>query len=152
MQLTHTSPVEITRIHDHGRFGEFLFFALHEYVMTAGIHLTYTIEIDDSAIIRAEELFYHEDVEKLSGLVAEVAARFDIDEDTAEVLIEESQLLCDIESNVDAEDLADADWDVQLYTARAAKLLGYRGVAVKDEQGVAYLIDMLGHEAELVRM
>jgi hypothetical protein len=151
MQLIHTSPAEITSIHAYGRFGDFLFFSHREYVMTARSHVTYTIELDDSAIIRAGELFHHEDAAKLSDLVAEVAARFDIDEDTAEELIEESELIQDIESNVDAEDLAEASWDIQHYTARAAKLLGFRGVAVTDEQGIAYLVYMLGHEAELVK-
>lgn len=151
MQLIHTSPVEITSINTHGRYGEFLFFSTNEYVMTAGSHLAYTIELDDAAVIRASALFHHDDAEKLAGLVAEVATRFDVDEDTAEALIEESQSIFDIDSNVEPEDLADASWDIQHYTARAAKLLGFRAVAVSDEQGTAYLVDMLGREAEMVK-
>lgn len=151
MQLTHTSPVEITSIDNLGRYGEFLFFSANEYVMTAGARITYTIELDDAEIIRAAALFHHDDAEKLADLVAEVAARFDIEEDTAEALIEESESIFDIESNVEPEDLADAAWDMQHYTARAAKLLGYRAVAVSDEQGTAYLVDMLGREDELVK-
>jgi hypothetical protein len=38
------------------------------------------------------------------------------------------------------------------FTARAAALLGFRGVAVSDEQGTAYLIDMAGREGELERV
>ena len=151
MQLTHTSPVEITSINTSGRFGEFLFFAHDEYVMTAGSYITYAIDLDDAAVIEASALFYHENAEKLSALVAEVAARFDIEEDAAEALIEESASIYDIDSNVEPEDMADASWDIQHYTARAAKLLGFRGVAVSDEQGVSYLVDMLGHESELVK-
>lgn len=150
MQLFHTSPVEITSINTLGRFGEFLFFAHGEYVMTVGNYIAYTIEVDDDAIIRAGHLFHHENSEQLSGLVAEVAARFGIEEEDAESLIEESKSIYDIDSNVEAEDLADASWDVQHYTARAAKLLGFRAVAVSDEQGTSYLVDMLGREAELV--
>lgn len=151
MQLTHTSPAEISSINAHGRFGEFLFFALGEYVMSAGSHVTYTIELDDTAIIRAGALFHHDDAEKLAGLVEEVAARYGVDEDTAEALIDESKSIFDIDSSVEPEDLADASWDIQHYTARAAKTLGFRAVAVSDEQGTAYLVDMLGREAELVK-
>ena len=151
MQLTHTSPAEITKIDTNGRYGEFLFFSAGEYVMTAGSHIAYTIELDEAEVIRAGALFYHDDAEKLSGLVAEVAGRFDIDENIAEALIEESKSIYDIDSNVDAEDMGEASWDIQHYTARAAKLLGFRAVAVSDEQGTAYLVDMLGREADLVK-
>lgn len=151
MKLTHTSPVEITSINTSGRFGQFLFFANREYIMTADSHITYNIELADAAVIRAGALFYHEEAEKLTGLIAEVAARFDIDKNTAEELIEESTSIYDIESNVAAEDMADAAWDIQHYTARAANLLGFRAVAVNDEQGTAYIVDMLGRETELVR-
>lgn len=151
MQLTHTSPVEITSIDSDGRFGEFLFFAHGEYVMTAGHHIAYTIDLDDDAVIQAGQLFYHEDSEKLASLVAEVATRYGIDESDAEALIEESKSIYDIDSNVEAEDLGEASWDIQRFTARAAKLLGFRAVAVSDEQGTSYLVDMLGREADLVK-
>ncbi|MBH3308518.1 hypothetical protein I5P84_03475 [Pseudomonas mosselii] len=151
MQLTHTSPVEITSIDTHGRFGEFLFFAHDEYVMTAGAHITYTIDLADDAVIQASQLFYHHDAERLSGLVAEVANRYDIDEADAEALIDESKSIYDIDSNVEAEDLGEASWDIQRFTACAAKLLGFRAVAVSDEQGTSYLVDMLGHEADLAK-
>lgn len=152
MQLTHTSPVEISTINTFGRYGEFLFFATSEYVMTAGSRIAYVIELDDAAVIRAGALFHHDDAKKLAGLVAEVATRYGIDEDTAESLIEESTSIYDIDSNVDAEDMADASWDIQHYTARAAKLLGFRAVAVRDEQGTSYLVDMFGREADLVKV
>lgn len=150
MKLTHTSPVAITSITAHGRFGEFLFFSENEYVMTAGDHVTYTIDLDESEIIAASQIFYHENAASLSALVAEVANQFEIDEDAAESLIDESASIYDIDSNVDAEDLADASWDIQRYTARAAKELGFRAVSVTDEQGSAYMIDMMGREDELV--
>lgn len=151
MQLTHTSPTEITCIHTFGRFAEFLFFASDTYVMTARDYFTYTIELDESAVIHANELFYHEGAEKLAGLIAEVATRFDIDEEDAEALIEESKSIFDIDSNVETEDMGEASWDIQHYTARAAKLLGFRAVAVTDEQGTSYMVDMFGHEDDLVK-
>ncbi|MGJ8518035.1 hypothetical protein [Carnimonas bestiolae] len=151
MQLFHTSPSEIKEINDLGRFGEFLFFSNDEYVMTAGEHVVYSIEIDDEQIIEASQLFYHEDAEKLEALVSELAEELEIDEDDAEALIEESKSIYDIESNVEAEDMAEASWNIQLYTARAAKALGFRGVEVEDEQGSAYMIAMRGNENELVK-
>ncbi|AJO79364.1 hypothetical protein [Pseudomonas sp. MRSN 12121] len=144
MELFHTSPKEITSIDKHGRFGEFLFFSSDVYVMTAGDHVVYRAQIDDDAIIAANHLFYHADAAKLDELVAKFCARFDVDTDTAEEIISERQQL-------DTGD-ADDDWDVQIYTARAAKILGYRAVAVSDEQGTAYMVDMLGRESDLSLM
>lgn len=148
MELFHTSPSEIKAINTDGRFGEFLFFSSHVYQMAAGEALTYSIEIDEDQIIEASQLFYHDDAAQLESLVAELASRLDVSEEDAEALIEESKSVFDIDS-IEAEDAADASWDVQLFTARAAKILGFRGVAVEDEQGTAYMIDMLGRESEL---
>lgn len=141
MDLFHTSPNEITAIDTSGRFGEFLFFSSNVYQMTAGKAVVYSIEIDENEIIDARSLFYHEDAAKLDALVSQFCARFNVDADTAEEIISERQQLdtCD----------ADDSWDAQIFTARAAKILGYRGVIVSDEQGTAYMIDMCGREAEL---
>lgn len=144
MELFHTSPDAITKIDGSGRFGSFLFFSDDIYTMTAGDYVTYKIEIDDDSIIDAGHFFYHENSAKLNALVAEFCARFDVDEDTAQEIISERQQL----ENFDADD----SWDAQLYTARAARILGYRGVKVADEQGASYMIDMLDKENELVRV
>ena len=150
MQVFHTSADEISKINELGRFGSHLFFSGHVYQMTAGGALVYSLEIDEDEIIEAGQLFYHEDAEKLQPLVAELAARMGTDEATAEALIEESQQVHDLDG-IDMEDAGELSWDVQHFTARAAALLGFRGVKVTDEQGTAYLIDMLGHETDLVR-
>ncbi len=150
MQVFHTSPTEISKITEAGRFGSFLFFSGHVYHMTAGEALVYSLDIGEDEIIEAGQLFYHDDAEKLAPLVTELAARMGIDEATAEALIEESQQVHDLDG-IDMEDAADLSWDVQHFTARAARVLGFRGVAVSDEQGTAYLIDMLGRESDLVR-
>ena len=146
LELFHTSPEAITEITDDGRFGEFLFFSGRVYQMTAYQCAIYSIEIDDDSIIDAGQIFYHEDAAKLDELVAELAHMLSIDCDDAEALIEEKKSVFDF---VDAEDVAEAGWDVQHFTARAAKMLGLRGVRVQDEQGAAYMIDMLGRESEL---
>ncbi|WP_438455327.1 hypothetical protein [Vreelandella venusta] len=150
MKLLHTSPSEITEINSLGRFGEFLFFADEAYVMTAGEHITYSIEIEDGEIIEASQLFYHDDAEKLADLVAELAAKLSIDEDEAEALIDESKSIFDMDLDIEPEDMADASWDVQVFTARAAKILGFRAVEVEDEQGTSYMVSMMGRESELV--
>lgn len=151
MKLLHTSPSEITEINSFGRFGEFLFFADEAYVMTAGDHMTYSIEVDEADIIEAGQLFYHDDAEKLSGLVAELAEKLNIEEDDAEALIDESKSIWDMDLDIEPEDMADASWDVQLFTARAAQTLGFRAVEVEDEQGISYMVSMMGREADLVK-
>ncbi|MDR0226727.1 MAG: hypothetical protein LBI66_09915 [Burkholderiaceae bacterium] len=148
MDLFHTSPVKIDKIHTSGRFGEFLFFSDRVYVMTAGSFETYKLELNDDDVIRASRLFFHEDAEKLQPLVTELAARLGVSEEDAEALIEESKSAHDIDS-IEPEDAADASWDVQLFTARAAKALGYRAVQVSDETGFSWMVDMLGREADL---
>jgi hypothetical protein len=141
MELFHTSPSKITKINDNGRFGSFLFFSSRVYVMTAGASVVHQLEVDEDEIIEARSLFYHEDAALLDDLVAEFCDRFDVDTETAEDIISERGQL----DSTDADDL----WDVQHYTARAAQILGFRGVRVSDEQGAAYMINMLGFEAEL---
>lgn len=148
MELIHTSPAAITKITSEGRFGEFLFFSGKQYVMTAGAFVAYSLELNESDVIDADQLFYHADAGKLDGLVAELSARLGVDADVAEELMSESIDTHAIDS-IETEDAADASWDVQLFTARAAKLLGFRAVRVQDEQGTAYLVDMLGRETEL---
>jgi len=148
MELFHTSAEEIKSISADGRFGEFLFFSTKVYAMTAGKHVTYKIDLSEDDVIEASQLFFHEGAGKLDTLVASLAARLGVDAETAEALIEESSSVFDIDS-IESEDAAEASWTVQHFTARAAKLLGFRAVRVQDEQGSAYMIDMLGREAEL---
>lgn len=149
MELFHTSPSKIEKIRSNGRFGEFLFFSSRVYKMTAGAAVVYSLDLADADVIEAGQLFYHADAVKLQPLVDELATRLGVSEEDAEALIEESKSVYDLDS-IEAEDAADASWDVQLLTARAAKILGFRAVQLQDEQGAAYLVDMLGREGELV--
>ena len=139
MKLFHTSPNSITAINSTGLFGEFLCFSADVYTMTAGDFITYSIEIDDNDIIEASSIFYHEDAEKLDGLVQRVMGMLDCDEDTAEDMLSQK------------DDCGDAElsWEIQALTAKAAKTLGFRGVSMQDEQGTCYMIDMLHRENEL---
>lgn len=149
MDLFHTSPAKIDKIHTSGRFSEFLFFSSSVYTMTAAAPVVYRLDLADDEAIEAGRLFFHDDAEKLQPLVAELATRLGVSEEDAEALIEESKSAHDIDG-IEAEDAADASWDVQLFTARAAKLLGFRAVRVQDEQGAAWMVDMLGRETELI--
>lgn len=139
MELFHTSTSEITQITTTGRFGEFLCFSSNVYSMSAGGFLTYKLEIDESEIIEAGSLFYHENAAALSDIVARVMQLAGCDEDTAEELLSQRQDCGE----------AELSWDIQALTARAAKVLGFRGVSMRDEQGTCYMIDMLGRESEL---
>lgn len=154
MQLFHTSPTKITKIDRNGRFSEFLFFSSDVYCMTADEEVSvYSIELDASSVIEASSIFYHDDSdEKLDALVATVAKRYAVEEAVARDLIDETASIYEVDSSVEAEDLADASWDIQLATAKAAKMLGFQGVRVTDEQGAAYMIDMLGREEELIEV
>lgn len=110
--------------------------------MTSGACVVHRLEVDESEIVDARSLFHHEDAALLDDLVAEFCERFGVDADAAEDIISEREQL----DSTDSDEL----WDVQHYTARAAKTLGFRGVRVSDEQGAAYMIDMRGREADLV--
>jgi len=149
MKLFHTSPAEITEIHSDGSFGEFLFFSADEYVMTTGDYVTYAIDIDEGDLIDAEQLFYHEGAEKLAPLVEQVVSMVGCDEDTAEELIAQTADVHGIDCDIDPEDLAEVSWEIQRITGEAAVMLGFRGVAMNDEQGRAYLIHMAGRADEL---
>lgn len=141
MKLLHTSPAEIAKINKFGRFGEFLFFSQGEYVMTAGRHVTYKIDVDEDSIIDAELLFFHADAAKLDALVAEVMEMLGCDETTAEKMLAQK---------ADCGD-AEMSWEIQRMTAQCAKTLGYRGAYMPDEQGTCYMISMFGRESELTR-
>lgn len=150
MELFHTSPTEITEINAAGRFGEFLCFADEPYKMSASDVFTYRIEVSDDEVISARSLFWHEDAEKLAPFVEQVMQMAECDEDMAEALIAQRADVHELD-HIDPENMADMSWDIQKVTAKAAKALGFRGVAMNDEQGVCYMIDMLGRENELDR-
>ena len=151
MELIHTSPVEIKEINKSGRFGEFLFFSCDEYSMNGHNYIAYSTEVDEDEIIEASQLFYQHDSKEVADIIEEVAERFNVDIETAEGLIDESINIYDVDG-IDLEDEAEISWDIQLYTAKVAKKLGYRGVAVEDETGTSYMIDMSGRENALVRL
>ena len=71
--LYHTSPEPITRIHEHGVFGDFLCFAVRPYYTTcASDPRVYSLEIPKAQIIEARGFFFHEDADKLDPIVQQV--------------------------------------------------------------------------------
>ena len=150
MELFHTSANKIEKITTSGRYGQFLCFSENIYEMSACETVGYKIDIEDEKIIDAGDLFYAENSnEILSGLIADVCEMAHVDSDTATELIDGSESIWNLDVDIDNEDKAEIDWDIQHISAKAAKLLGYRGVSVRDEQGTCYMIDMLGFENEL---
>lgn len=152
MQLFHTSPTEIRKITNDGMFGSFLFFSGHVYTMTAAEALVYSVDIDDDSIIEARQIYYmsEEDLSKIQPIIDEIVKIAGVDEGTAFDLICERESVFGLDG-IDSSDAGELAWSIQHATARAARALGYRGVQVTDEQGTAYMIDMMGRETELVR-
>jgi len=150
MELFHTSPNKIEKITSSGRYGQFLCFSANIYEMSACETVAYKIDIEDGKIIDACDLFYVENsAETLAALINEVCEIAHVDADTAMELIDGSESIWNLDVDIENEDKAEVDWDIQHISAKAAKLLGYRGVSVRDEQGTCYMIDMLGFENEL---
>lgn len=126
-----------------GRFGSWLFF-------TEQYKGTVSIEIGRSEIIEASSFFYKEELNAYSVLedeIKEIMEKFNIDEDQAMGLIDESIQLRDLDID---DEFGEISWDMQLFTAECAKKLGFRAVAIKDELGISYMIDMYKRENELI--
>ena len=138
--LYHTGS-RIQKINQFGTFGSFLFFSSER-----GAHygdVEYAIEIDMDEIVDASALMYSEYCDEMKPIIAEAMELMDCDEDTAmEYLGEEINEMEDAEKS----------WEIQRLIAECAKAAGYRGVAVADEHGTSYMIDMFGNEKDLVEL
>lgn len=139
MKLFHTSPKEITKIDRLGTFDDCLFFSVEPYSMSVGQVITYSIDAENMDFISASKL--HDD-----EIISEIAERFEIDEDTAESLLDGSDSVW----NYDFAD-AENDWFIQAKRGECAKKMGFDGCLDKDEQGAVYIIPMLGRESILVK-
>lgn len=134
--MFHTSPREIKKgnINDHGIAGSCLFFSDDHYVMSAAKRV-YVYEADFNCV-RASQL--HD-----SEIIADIARYFDVDEDTAEALLDGS------ESEWDHGGTGEDSWWLQGKRGECAAVMGYDGCEDTDEQGVVYIVPMLGREQEL---
>ncbi|MFX5523805.1 hypothetical protein [Acinetobacter baumannii] len=138
MKLFHTSPNKIEKISKFGNFDDCLFFSTNVYEMSACETIVYSIDAETMSFIDACDL--HDD-----EIIAEIAERFEIDEDLAESFLDGSE-------SVWNHDFADAenDWFIQAKRGECAKKMGFDGCKDHDEQGVVYIIPMFGREAILV--
>lgn len=150
IQLFHNSPELIHRINESGLFGSWLFFSPSPGNGTclSGV-INYMLEIDTSEIIKASALFLRADIDDKSirEHIEYVASVLECDLDTAMKLLDESVSLYDAEIGSTG-DKGELGWWLQEQTAELAKLLGYSCIAVSDEHGTSYMINMLGRENE----
>lgn len=150
--LYHVSPREITSIHAGGRWDSFFFFSAagfaYDYVNGT---FRYEMDLDLDTIVEVSELFDYEESElpAVVELVEAFAARFDVDYDEAVEAIVEQRPFGTLLDDACAQ--ADFAEDVQLVAARIAVAIGFAGVAVEDDTGVAYMVDMIGRSDALRR-
>ena len=157
--MLHTSPYQKIEIKDEmdGVFGTYLFFVWGEpedaedaYQMSSAAKWVHYLDEDDVNIIEASMMFYEDDSAsnaELDSIIREVQAKFDVDEETACDLLDES---IDIMDEIVGGDWSDNSWWLQWATARAAKALGYDGVEVIDEQGSAIMVDCAGWKSTAI--
>jgi hypothetical protein len=150
MRLFHTSPTEIGKIDGSGPFGSFLFFSTHVRETVPRDTLVYSLDIDESSLLDACQISCAGDTEKIQPIIDEIARKVGVDNETAFALICQRENVFDLDG-IDRPRASELGFDIQYATARAACALGYRGAAMKDKQGTAYMVDMLGRETELVR-
>ena len=140
--IYHTSPSQITSIHNKGLFGDVLFFSNNVYEMAAA-NFVYSVD--------AEELSFIEPCQIADEVTTqEVMAYAKVDEDTAFDLLTgdvDAYDICD-----DCEDAADLSWKIQYFQAQAAKRMGFDGCKSRDEQGAVYMIPMFGRESLLTKV
>lgn len=139
--LFHTSPSEITEIHNNGLFGSILFFAETPYFMsTNGDSFVYSIEMDEDGVIEASDLDDYYDSEHVKAAVSRIASVIGCDEEQALDLLCERITLADYcwenERDYDGED----DWFIQRISGECAFALGFKCLQATDEQGACYMI------------
>lgn len=134
--LYHTSSQLIEEIYDSELFGKALFFSERRYYMSENSNYVYTVEIDDNLIIEASSLFYHEYAKKLDSVVNFLAGKLDIALEDAESLLDCSLSGCDLDL-----DMGDS-WLLQKLSLQCAQILGFKGVELKDESGISYLVSI----------
>jgi len=134
--MFHTSPnkIEEGSINKHGTSGDCLFFSDDVYQMSDASVYVYEASFD---CVVARELNDDE-------IIAEIAERFDVDEDFAEGLLDGSES----EWSLDGADGYDSWW-LQGKRGECAVKMGYDGCEDEDEQGTVYIVPMFDRESEL---
>lgn len=135
MELFHTSPTKINKINKDGMFRDCLCFSSNIYSM-GKVNFIYSVNIDESDIIKSSQLFYHDDYKKLDNLLSDIQNIADCDKETAEDYLS---------GNLNNEDV-EIDWEIQGIMGKAAEILGYKAASVQDEQGECYMIPLFKKE------
>lgn len=133
--MFHTSPNKIEKgtINKYGIAGDCLFFSDDVYRMSDSAVYVYEAYFN---CVAACELWNDK-------IIAEIAVRFGVDEDTAEALLDASENEWDHGAD------ADMSWWLQGKRGECAAAMGYDGCKDTDEQGTVYIVPMTGREAEL---
>lgn len=138
MKIYHTSPTEIKEINSYGIACDCLFFSANIYTMTASAeYVVYSLEINEDKMIKVSDLYDEE-------FVNEIAEEFGVDVEVAEGLLDGS------ESEWDHDCDAEKSWWLQGKQGECAKKMGFEACVAKDEQGIVYIVPMLGREKDLV--
>lgn len=180
-KVYHTSPEDIEDIHDEGLFGSSLFFSDKPYFMTSHDDpRTYSMDIDENDLLDVNTIPYlsEDKRKKIFPVLEKIMKMTGVDEEAAESLLSEStnveQMFKDLTDYVNYYedndkndenkkykktvyeklknvDIGELSWSIQKMAGQAAKLLGYKGAKLFDEQGTSYLIDMLGKVKSLIK-
>ncbi len=176
LELYHTSPEEIENVHDEGRFGSGLFFSYKPYYMGNNNLLYKYNKTKKKEILEARNV-RNQDEKVLKPYVDRIMKMTGLDEEESKDILSENihlgqyknkledivnynQFVSDSEreklmkkyKKLENADIGDIEYDIQSFIGQIAKKLGYRGVALQDEQGTSYLIDMLGRHGDLERI
>ncbi len=177
IDLFHTSPDLIEKIHDDGRFGSSLFFSDKPYYMSQASKNLYKMKADKDKILDINDLrnLNEKEHEKIKPILEKIIETLQVDEDIALDLLSEKKDLNSFFSKLEdyinydydeddsedkeekkrlydflsKQDLGELQWDMQGLSLMAANALGYEGAELTDEQGTSYLINMKGREKEL---
>lgn len=155
MKLTHMTQKEIT-LNTAGWWGDFLFFT--DCDSNYG-KIKYELEIDEDEILACENISFSdlvdEEVEQLAQII-NLQTGVSLDLELVQNLLAENISLYNV-SEVsqfyidDAALYADYSVEQQSLTAKAAKKMGYSAVAINDEFGKSYMIDVNVYFNQLVR-
>lgn len=133
---TSTSKIEIGSINNNGVSGSCLFFSDEIYTMTASKEV-YVYEADFNCVSVSQ---LHDDV-----IIARIAEYFGCDEELAESLLDGSESEWNQDFNCEGSD----SWWLQGMRGQCAVKMGFDGCEDEDEQGIVYIIPMIGRESEL---
>lgn len=138
---------------DFGPFGSCLFFGSETGNCLNSGEFLYKLNAEDDQFIDASRFFYEVEPSELQEILEEVKNLTNCDQEQAEGLLDGSENLWDLASElgIEFENVGEIDWTIQALQAKAAKKLGYLGAAIEDENGSVLVADMLGKENLLIK-